>query len=265
MLSHPAPYSESIPVTLLVTRPLTLSSVLSCCLDVAIHPCRMSVFVPMKVQCHSMEVGWSSVGDGVGQGPHSEVWLPVQAATDTEEMEVDIKIDVEENIEADVDNGEEEMEVELELGVEEMEEEMYEGMDVDVEEMEEEMEVEMEDYAEDMEVDEKGEQEDIVLGWTPTPGRCWPCPARRQSGSPAARLGLGWWPGDRGQGHGAWGWPWVLVARAAPLACPVLALGHALGATAGGSPQPQPGQCWQQSPAVPACASLGAQGTALCA
>ncbi|KAL2296855.1 hypothetical protein Nmel_014906 [Mimus melanotis] len=177
-----------------------------------------------------MEVGWGSIGDGVGQGPQSEVLLPAQFE---EEMEIDMKIDRGESMVIDIEkNGKEEIEM-------------------DVEKMEEEMEVEMEDYVEDMEVDKKGEQEDIVLGWTPTPGRHWPCPAHRQSGAPAARLGLGWvGPLRDTVPRGSPGF-WWHKHHPQPALCLLWATLWA--PQPGGSPQPQPGSVLA---AEPHCASM---------
>ncbi|KAL2296839.1 hypothetical protein Nmel_014890 [Mimus melanotis] len=172
----------------------------------------------------------------------------MQPVTDPEEeMEVDIKTDMEENIEENVeDYGKEEMEMDVDTNVEE---------ETDVEEMEEEMEVEMEDYDEDMEVDKKGEQEDIVLGWTPTPGRHWPCPAHRQSGAPAARLGLGWvGPLRDTVPRGSPGF-WWHKHHPQPALCLLWATLWA--PQPGGSPQPQPGSVLA---AEPHCASMWQPG-----
>ncbi|CAN8205980.1 unnamed protein product [Coccothraustes coccothraustes] len=140
-------------------------------LHFVIYPYRMLTDVLWKVWCHSREVdspkcpgGLELCGDGVGQGPHSEVLPPLQAVPDREEeMEVDIKTYAEDIEMEEEETGEEEMEVGVDVEEEmEVDVDLEEEMEVDADE-EEEMEVEMEEYIEAMDIDEKDEEEALIL------------------------------------------------------------------------------------------------------
>ncbi|CAN8206054.1 unnamed protein product [Coccothraustes coccothraustes] len=131
-------------------------------LHFVIYPYRMLTDVLWKVWCHSREVdspkcpgGLELCGDGVGQGPHSEVLPPLQAVPDREEeMEVDIKTYPEDIEMEEEETGEEEMEVDIKTYPEDIEMEEEETG-------EEEMEVDIKTYAEDIEMEEEetGEEE----------------------------------------------------------------------------------------------------------
>lgn len=121
--------------------------------------------------------------DGVGQEATGRLCCPLQTARDTvEEMGVDMELEREEMMEVDSSS------TSMSSPVEDME--------VDEEDNIEEMEVDEADDIEEMEVDEEYEEEPMVLGcrWSPTSktGRCFPRPAHTHTGSPGARLGLGW-------------------------------------------------------------------------
>ncbi|KAL2296817.1 hypothetical protein Nmel_014868 [Mimus melanotis] len=131
------------------------------------------------------------------------------------------------------------------------------------EEMQEMREVDMEEEMEDIEEDE---EEPMILDEDrpQQQGRqvlAMPCPQAQWVPCGQAGAGLG----GPAQGHGAPGRALDSGGTSTTPSLPCSGFGPCKSCPSAWGPAPNPSwtQCWWQSPALPACASLGAQGTAL--